>query len=117
MRMAYQRTGGPIIQWDRGSAPRSNVGQGRAADNLSLGAYTEETGGIVPTYKQLPGAIGPRAGIGNYEPVPMPGAPEIIGDIGPFPSAGNLLTLAAVGGAVWYFALGGKKYIAQKRKK
>lgn len=92
MRMAYQRTGGGLIHWNRGRSPGSTIGQGRAADALSLG---------------------------NYEPCPKAGGPEIIGDdsIGPFPAASNLLTLAAVGGAVWYFALGGKKYIDGKRKK
>lgn len=100
MKMAYQRTGGPILTWRGGIPPRSNIGQGRAADSLALGEYTEETGGIMLSPTKRAGAIG------NYEPVPKAGGPEIIGDdIGPFPSAGNLLTLAALGGAAWYFFL------------
>ena len=89
MRMAYQRTGGGLIHWNRGRAPASLIGQGRT----------------------------PPSSLGNYEPVPKAGGPEIIGEVGPFPAASNLLTLAAVGGAVWYFALGGKKYIQSKTKK
>lgn len=104
MKMAYQRTGGSVLSWKGGYPPRSNIGQGRAADSLSLGEYTEETGGIIQQGKALPGALS------GYERVPMPGAPEVIGDsIGPFPSAGNLLTLAAVGGVAYYFLVHKKK--------
>ena len=52
-RYIYQRTGGPLIHWNRGRAPGVSIGSGRSADSLSLGAY---------------------------EAAPKAGAPEMIGD-------------------------------------
>lgn len=110
MRMAYQRRGGALIRWDQGASPRSHVGQGRAADSLSLGAL-EETGGM-----RVVKHGAPPAHDGNYEPVPKQGAPEIIGDTDLQAKADNLVTLALVGGAAWYlFFRKGSKYRITKR--
>jgi len=51
MKMAYQRTGGPLVHWNRGRSPGVPIGSQRASDNLSLG---------------------------SYEPIPKPGGPEIL---------------------------------------
>lgn len=52
-RMAYQRTGGPLLNWNRGRPPGWSSGTGRSADARSLG---------------------------SYETIPRAGAPESIGD-------------------------------------
>lgn len=38
-KMIYQRTGGPLIHWDRGRAPGWASGSGRAGDARTLGSY------------------------------------------------------------------------------
>lgn len=52
-RMAYQRTGGPLLNWNRGRPPGWSSGTGRSADARTLG---------------------------SYEAVPRAGGPEVIGD-------------------------------------
>lgn len=115
MAMIYQRKGGPLLQWGRAASPAAKVGQGRAADALSLGDYVEETGGARVVSKRDHGPIYDGS-LSNYEPVPKAGGPEIIGDSET--SASNLVTLAAVGGAVWYlFFKKNSRYRVTKRAK
>lgn len=57
IRYAYQRTGGPLVQWGPGPPPR----QSQAADARSLGC---------------------AACIGDYEVLQQPGAPEPILGLG-----------------------------------